>query len=143
MWAAEDIDAIFDQDPQRVCILQGPLAVRHSKVKDEPVKDMLDNIVTGLTDKLLDCLYGGDALKVPTIEYLSAAPTTASDELAGVEVTCSNSSIVYSVGASVPSTADWLNTISGVQSWWLKALLIPSEVRHIVQGQRCLQLHRG
>lgn len=35
LWAAEDIDAVFDQDPQRVAILQGPVAVRHCKRTDE------------------------------------------------------------------------------------------------------------
>ncbi|KAL1671001.1 hypothetical protein EV122DRAFT_256786 [Schizophyllum commune] len=31
--AAEDVDAAFDQEPQRVCILQGPVTVKWSKVK--------------------------------------------------------------------------------------------------------------
>lgn len=35
LWASEDIDAVFDQDPQRVAILQGPVAVRHCKRTDE------------------------------------------------------------------------------------------------------------
>jgi len=34
LWAAEDIDAVFDQDPQRVCILQGPVVAKWSVVKD-------------------------------------------------------------------------------------------------------------
>ena len=37
LWAVEDIKAVFDQDLQCVCILQGPVAVKHSKVKDEPI----------------------------------------------------------------------------------------------------------
>ncbi|KAI5885432.1 uncharacterized protein SCHCODRAFT_01176814 [Schizophyllum commune H4-8] len=36
LWAAEEVDAVFDQDPQRVCILRGPVAVKWSKV---PVVD--------------------------------------------------------------------------------------------------------
>ncbi|KAF7311699.1 Fatty acid synthase subunit alpha [Mycena indigotica] len=39
LWAAEDIEAVFDQDPQRV--------------KDEPIKDMLGNIHAELIQRLL------------------------------------------------------------------------------------------
>jgi fatty acid synthase subunit alpha len=52
--AAEDIEAVFDQDPQRVCILQGPVAAKWSMVKDEPVKDLPAS------------KYGGDVSAVPT-----------------------------------------------------------------------------
>ena len=41
LWAAEDIDAIFDQDPQRVAILQGAVAVKHARVANRPIKEML------------------------------------------------------------------------------------------------------
>lgn len=29
------IEAVVDQDPQRVCVLQGPVAVKHSTRVDE------------------------------------------------------------------------------------------------------------
>ncbi|KAJ3531879.1 hypothetical protein NM688_g7509 [Phlebia brevispora] len=45
LWADEDIDAIFDRDLQRVCIVKGPIAIKHSKVKDESIKDLLGNII--------------------------------------------------------------------------------------------------
>ncbi|KAJ2970991.1 hypothetical protein NUW54_g12606 [Trametes sanguinea] len=57
LWAAEDIDAVFDQDPQRVCILQGPVAAKHSIIKDEPIKDLLGNITSKLVEKLVERLY--------------------------------------------------------------------------------------
>ena len=44
LWAAEDIDAIFDQDPQRVAILQGPVAVKHARVANRPIKEILGGI---------------------------------------------------------------------------------------------------
>jgi hypothetical protein len=34
LWAAEDIEAVFDQDPQRVRILQGPVATKGVIVAD-------------------------------------------------------------------------------------------------------------
>jgi fatty acid synthase subunit alpha len=45
-----------------VAILQGPVAVRHSIKKDEPIKEMLDNVVSGLTAKVLE---RGDESKIP------------------------------------------------------------------------------
>ena len=70
----EGIEAIFDQDPERVCILQGPVAAKHSKVKDEPIKDILGNINSSLIDRLIQHVYNGDVSKVPTIDYLGPKP---------------------------------------------------------------------
>ena len=44
LWQAEDIDAVPSHDTQRVCILQGPVAARYSKVVNEPVQTILDSI---------------------------------------------------------------------------------------------------
>jgi fatty acid synthase subunit alpha, fungi type len=88
---AEDIEAVFDQDPQRVCILQGPVAVNHAKVKDEPIKDILGNITSALVDKLVGRVYGGDSSKIPTIDYVGAKPDAVPqlETLAGSQLTWS------------------------------------------------------
>ena len=44
LWAVEDINAIFDQDPQRVAILQGLVAVKHARVANRPIKEILGGI---------------------------------------------------------------------------------------------------
>ena len=75
LWQAEGIDAIFNQDPQRVCILQGPVSIAHSKTKDELTEDMFGNITKDLIKKLLDRYYNGDVSKVPTIDYFAPLPT--------------------------------------------------------------------
>ncbi|KAI0077780.1 fatty acid synthase [Panus rudis PR-1116 ss-1] len=126
LWAAEDIDAVFDQDPQRVCILQGPVAVKHSKVKDEPIKDMLGNITSILAQRLLDRLYGGDLSKVPTVDYLGARPTPLPESVVaklGVARAIGDSQITYSIGSSVPEQDLWLETLAGPRLDWLRALL--------------------
>ncbi|KAK7027725.1 hypothetical protein R3P38DRAFT_3520793 [Favolaschia claudopus] len=104
LWAAEDIEAVFDQDPQRVCILQGPMAVKHSKIKDEPIKDLLGNINSALIQLLLDFRYGGDANKVPTVDYLSIAPAAVptATQIKRPEV---NGEVVY--GTALPDTASF------------------------------------
>ncbi|KAH7370162.1 putative fatty acid synthase beta subunit dehydratase [Rhexocercosporidium sp. MPI-PUGE-AT-0058] len=58
LWQSEDIGAVFGQDPGRVCILQGPVAVRHSTVANEPIKQILDSIHNGHAEILLQSKYG-------------------------------------------------------------------------------------
>ncbi|RPD59601.1 fatty acid synthase [Lentinus tigrinus ALCF2SS1-6] len=128
LWAAEDIDAVFDQDPQRVCILQGPVAVKHSKVKDEPIKDLLGNITSMLVDKLVDRLYGGDKSKIPTIEYLCPSPRAVRPVIAP---SVSGKTATYVLGDSLPETSAWLETLAGPELGWTRALLTSTT---IVQG---------
>ncbi|KAI0649410.1 fatty acid synthase [Trametes meyenii] len=135
LWAAEDIDAVFDQDPQRVCILQGPVAVKHSKVKDEPIKDLLGNITSDLVNKLVDRLYGGDKSKIPTVEYLAPA---ARPIPAAIAPAVSNNTSTYSVGQTLPETSAWLETIAGPELGWARALLTSTT---IVQGTAYLDNH--
>ena len=52
LWQAEDIEAVPGRDAQRVCILQGPVAARYSKVVDEPVQAILDSISSSHIDLL-------------------------------------------------------------------------------------------
>ncbi|KAL1711802.1 hypothetical protein EV715DRAFT_278348 [Schizophyllum commune] len=69
LWAAQDVDAVFDQDPQRVCILQCPLA-------DELIKELLGGINSPLITRLLERSYSNDESKVPVVNYLSGTHLT-------------------------------------------------------------------
>ena len=53
LWQMEDLDAVIDRDPQRVCIIHGPVAARHSTQIDEPVATILNEISHDLTNQLL------------------------------------------------------------------------------------------
>lgn len=130
LWAAEDIEAVFDQDPQRVCILQGPMAVKHSKVKDEPIKDLLGNINSALVQRLLVARYAGDESKVPTVDYLSAKPA-ALPVVPNLKCTKMSSEVVYEFGSVLPESSAWLDTLSGPDLSWLRALATSPTV---VQG---------
>jgi len=44
LWQSEDIEAVVEQDAQRVCIIQGPVAVRYSTSYDQSAQDILDII---------------------------------------------------------------------------------------------------
>jgi fatty acid synthase subunit alpha len=134
LWAAEDIEAVFDQDPQRVCILQGPVAVKQSKIKDEPIKELLGNINAYLIRQLLERFYAGDESRIPTVDYLCPKPlTTAPDGSSlGVQREVVESEITYTVGKKLPDAPSWLEELAGSEPSWLRALLTSTIV---VQGK--------
>ncbi|KDR66848.1 hypothetical protein GALMADRAFT_216738 [Galerina marginata CBS 339.88] len=131
LWPAEDIDAVFDQDPQCVCILEGPVAAKWSVVKDEPVKDLLGNINKSLIQRLLERKYAGDASSVPSIDYLAVEPEPAAKNLPGVVRTESGSTVTFEIGSQIPDALAWLETLSGSELSWIRALLTSTI---IVQG---------
>jgi enoyl reductase-like protein len=131
LWAAEDIDAVFDQDPQRVCILQGPIAVKYSTKVDEPVKEILGNVEDKLIQYLLDRYYGGNADDVPVVEYIGAEKSSAPATLPGVKASESADERNYEVGSVLPSLPAWLQTLAGAEPSWLRAALTSVNV---IQG---------
>lgn len=44
LWFSEQLDAVPDRDPGRVCVLHGPVAARYSTIVDEPIADIMGNI---------------------------------------------------------------------------------------------------
>ncbi|KAF5382044.1 hypothetical protein D9615_004428 [Tricholomella constricta] len=131
LWAAEDIEAVFDQDPQRVCILQGPVAVKGSIVKDEPIKDLLGNINKTLIKRLLERKYNNDESTIPTVDYLGEQPAAVAPEIAGVRRTETQHAVIYEIGKTVPETSTWLETLAGPTLSWRRALVASPT---IVQG---------
>ncbi|KAG5457400.1 MAG: hypothetical protein BJ554DRAFT_2600, partial [Olpidium bornovanus] len=138
LWQSEDIDAVVGQDAQRVAILQGPVAVHHSKVADQPVKDILENIYNEHVDELLRLYYGGNKVNVPVVEYLGAGLLCHSSDgrHAGVNVTrLEEGAVMFEVtrkAAELPDAAEFLELLAGQKHNWLRALLT-SEA--IVQGR--------
>ncbi|KAF7311393.1 Fatty acid synthase subunit alpha [Mycena kentingensis (nom. inval.)] len=112
LWAAKNIEAVFDQDPQRVCILQGPMAVKHSKVKDEPIKEMLGNIHNELVQRLL----ASNRPPRPVVPCIQRAE--------------GNNKVIYEF-SNLPQTSAWLETLARPELSWLCALTTSST---IVQG---------
>ncbi|CAO1626989.1 unnamed protein product [Sympodiomycopsis kandeliae] len=139
LWFAEDLDAVFDQDPQRVCILQGPVAVKYSKKVDEPLADILGEIEQGVIERLLAKFYDGDVNKVPRVDYLGQSPRAVDAGLlsrhgisSAVEQSSTGGSVrTFKLGGSVPKTQDWLEYLAGDRFSWLRALLCSVSV---VQG---------
>ncbi|GAA5936216.1 hypothetical protein JCM1841_007037 [Sporobolomyces salmonicolor] len=138
LWQAEDIEAVFDQDPQRVCILQGPVAVKHCTSTRQPIADMLGNIETSLAKKILDEYYGGDESSIPSIDYLAPSPSPADPTLLArshithaVESTSAGGEKhIYTINGVLPPTGDWLDTLAGPKLGWLQAFLSNVSIQH-------------
>jgi fatty acid synthase subunit alpha len=113
-----------------VAILQGPVAVCHATKKDEPIKEMLDNVISGLVSKALERYYDGDESKIPVIDYLAMKPTSISP-LSGVDIIQSDDEVNLAVSAAVPLTEDWLRFLAGPELNWWHAFLMSE---FVVQG---------
>ncbi|KAF8295330.1 hypothetical protein DL93DRAFT_2103254 [Clavulina sp. PMI_390] len=112
LWAAQDIDAVFDQDPQRVAIRRGPVAIKHARVAIQPIKDMLGGVVQCAIKKLPETQQGGDSASVLDLAISYA-----------IDVSTSGNKTVYKIGSSLPPTEEWLETLAGLKMHWLSAVL--------------------
>ncbi|KAJ2457790.1 fatty acid synthase alpha subunit Lsd1, partial [Coemansia sp. RSA 2424] len=133
VWLSENLDAVFDNDPQRAVIQQGPAAARYSTIVNEPVKDILDGIYHGHIAALLSRDYGGDAANVPVVEYVGAQPRAVALP-ANVDVQVTASTRTYQLPdahSQLPELGVWLDILAGPPSSWLHALLT---VPVIVEG---------
>ncbi|KAK3307455.1 acyl transferase domain-containing protein [Chaetomium strumarium] len=139
LWQSEDLGAVIDKDVGRTCILQGPMAAKHSTKVDEPIKDILDGIHNGHIEGLTRDLYDGDASKIPVVEYFGGKLIDTEDPLdvEGLIISVDAHKNTYrlssSPSAQLPPDEAWISLLAGKSRNWRYALL-RSEV--IVQGQK-------
>ncbi|KAI5782751.1 acyl transferase domain-containing protein [Geopyxis carbonaria] len=138
LWQSEDLEAVVDQDVGRTCILQGPMAVKYSKIVDEPVKDILDGIHNGHISSLIKDAYAGDENSVPVIEYFGAEPITALegvDKIDGLIISEDANKVVYRLSSqgSLPDSKTWLKLLAGKAYSWRHALF---STKVFVQGNK-------
>ena len=55
LWYSERIEAVPGKDPQRVCVLHGPVAARYSSRADESICDILSGVHNGYVKALASC----------------------------------------------------------------------------------------
>ncbi|KAL1956696.1 hypothetical protein VTO42DRAFT_6946 [Malbranchea cinnamomea] len=139
LWQSEDLDAVVGQDVGRVCILQGPMAVKYSTKVDEPVKDILDGIHNSHIEFLIRDVYGGDESNVPVVEYFGGRLLDLEDghDIDGLTVSEDETKISYRLSSApttnLPDTERWLYLLAGKTYSWRRALFT-SEI--FLQGQR-------
>ncbi|EEH21369.2 hypothetical protein PABG_03585 [Paracoccidioides brasiliensis Pb03] len=140
LWQSEDLEAVVGQDVGRVCILQGPMAVKYSNTVDEPVKDILDGIHNDHIKGLIRDVYGGDESNVPVVEYFGGQLLLETEEerdIDGLTVSEDANKISYrlspSTSASLPDLDRWLRLLAGKTYSWRYAMFT-TEV--FIQGQK-------
>ena len=104
LWQAEDIEAVPGRDAQRVCILQGPVAARYSKVVDEPVQTILDSI----SSSHVDLLRGKDAFtkteRPPADELILVKDPAGSSDFLVIEDTMKRKVYQFPMHRELPNS---------------------------------------
>lgn len=118
LWQSEGVDSVLDQDAQRVCIIQGPVAVQHSKVCDEPAKEILNGICGSQIGFLKN-----QTLASREDDMISAIVQDA-DVLPGIHVSHDGSICRYQLmGPAIPSSGAILDRLTAGCSWGRAALI--------------------
>ena len=109
LWLSEELDAVPDCDADRVCILQGPVSVAHSKVVNEPVCDIMGSVHDGHVELLLSS-GAVDKASIPTVEFIGGyagpldgdAPTVVPMEKGA------DGSLTAVIGDDLPDAEAWV-----------------------------------
>ncbi|KAI9473939.1 MAG: fatty acid synthase [Benjaminiella poitrasii] len=119
LWQSEDLAAVVDQDVQRTCILHGPVAAKYATRVDQPVGEILDDIYNSHIESLKERYYKDTS--IPEIEYLGGASIAK----ATVQETHSTTTErIFEISSeALPDEEEWIQTISGSNYNWLRALL--------------------
>ncbi|KAJ1947954.1 hypothetical protein EC988_005377, partial [Linderina pennispora] len=121
----ENLDTVADRDVQRTVVALGPVSAKYVTTVNEPVKDILDRVYTGLVEKLSMCNFDEDASLVCSREYLAPEPFPVSLPTS-VAVAADGSSRTYRLptdAALLPDHDVWLEALAGPTQSWLRALL--------------------
>lgn len=130
LWQSEDLEAVVDQDVGRTCILQGPMAVKYSKIVDEPIKDILDGVHQQHIEYLTRDVYGGQEKQIPVVEYFGGKLLSASDEIEVEGLTTSelNNKVLYRLSAVpnavLPKLDAWMSLLAGRSYSWRYAFFM-------------------
>ncbi|KAI9782572.1 MAG: beta subunit of fatty acid synthetase, partial [Geoglossum umbratile] len=140
LWQSEDLEAVVGQDVGRTCILQGPMAVRYSKVVDEPAKDILDGVHESHIQLLKNDVYGGQEAAIPVVEYFGGKLIERDvDEIdvEGLTICEDSDKVTYRLSSSastdLPDLDSWLTLLAGREYSWRHALFTTDA---FVQGQK-------
>jgi fatty acid synthase subunit beta len=116
LWQSEDLEAVVDQDVQRVCVLQGPVAVRHSVKRDESAHEILKNISDFHISTLLRERYAGDLTRIPkTKDLASTSPLSLGPPGYADENTACTQTFRALPGGSV----NWLDVLAANSFGWV------------------------
>ena len=133
LWQSEDIDAVVGNDVGRTCILQGPVAVKQSKIADEPIKDILDGICAAHMQMLAND-------KSITPSGRTNGPIFHDGTVKASVDLPKERTIVHRLSRSncsaLPAAEAWLDMLAGNVFSWRHAFF---KVNRLIQGKRAVE----
>ncbi|ORX48172.1 fatty acid synthase [Piromyces finnis] len=132
LWQSEHLDAVVGQDPGRVCILQGPVAVRHSTKANEPIGSILESINQEHIKELKMRYYQNSDTVIPIVDYFGGAEIRdVRRKIRNVTIKGIKNDNIYSTifeitaenNEDLPDENDWFDLLGGQYYTWLHALL--------------------
>ena len=133
LWQAEDIDAVVNQDAQRVCIIHGPVAAQYSKDGNETAQAILDGISKSHIAMLKNDLYPTKPA-LTSFEFSRDIAEDSPPELDGVvfEEYPKQKRLVFAAEGTIPPMDDLVGYILPQIDAWAQACFADTE---ILQGQ--------
>ncbi|KAF2474318.1 beta subunit of fatty acid synthase [Lindgomyces ingoldianus] len=128
LWQSEFVDAVVDEDVQRTCILQGPVAVTYATPENinEPVKVILDNIKDGHLEQILQQNYGGMRQKIPFVEFFGHHTSRKSArQQHGLQIVTEPNATTFKIPSDaqeLPSPDSWFDLLAGKKLSWRYAV---------------------
>jgi len=132
LWQSEHLEAVVGQDPGRVCVLQGPVAVRHSTKANEPISSILDTINQEHIKQLKARYYQNNDTLVPVVDYFGGAEIRdVRRKIRNVSIKSIKNDNIFSTmfeitaenNEDLPDENDWFDLLAGQYYTWLHALL--------------------
>ncbi|KAE8551412.1 hypothetical protein EYB25_005299 [Talaromyces marneffei] len=123
LWQSEDIEAVIDQDPGRVCVLQGPVAVTFSQQPDEPVADILNGIKDSWIAMLTDEFYKGQDVPLEVATWESVVEPSSGSNIKVIEH--DHGMTVQAIqGRTLPTPEESLQYLASRTHGWMRAVLL-------------------
>ncbi|CCH62967.1 hypothetical protein TBLA_0I03120 [Henningerozyma blattae CBS 6284] len=118
LWQSEHLEAVIDEDVQRTCILQGPVATKASTKVNEPIKNILDEIHDGQVQKLLKDYYNNDVDSIPTIDYFGGNDPVITESSFTKYISKNDSKKLVINSSTIKNENVWFNLLAGTKKDW-------------------------
>ncbi|KAF5024654.1 hypothetical protein F66182_3276 [Fusarium sp. NRRL 66182] len=136
LWQSEDIEAVVNCDAGRVCILQGPVAVEHSRI-EESVEEILSNISQGHLNALSSSSYPPTS-QLLELEYLDLDCMSDSFQQEyhnNCAELVSSEKVIFQLpssdtGADFPTQDQYLTLLGGKFPSWRKAVFSANNISY-------------
>jgi len=149
LWYSEDLAAVPELDPDRVCILQGPVSNYFNTKSTQSAAEILDGIFDGMEASLsMESVNESDTPATTKQNLLSISSEFLTPELLALRsrVTISKSadgtSALFTVSdaeVALPAELAWFEALGASSPGWLRSILTSTQARHDIRRSQLLQ----